>query len=163
MKLRIRTRSLPAVIVSSVAFALLAVGASSATALTGPVTKVFSFIGKAKSKTVTLVNIDSLLINARCNAKGSPVVYAFSSSTNADIFVRVYDGLGRLHLIKNTAFTAKTKGVLLSPTSGDFDSTGTMLFENASGKVVNVSFAFDNSTTLSGLNVCTVFGSVIAT
>jgi hypothetical protein len=34
-----------------------------------------------KSKTVTLVNTGSLLINARCNAQGEPVVYAFDNST----------------------------------------------------------------------------------
>jgi hypothetical protein len=50
----------------------------------------------------------------------------------------------------------------LSTNSGDFDATGTVLFETSNGKVVTVNYAFDNSTTLSKQNVCTVYGSVIA-
>jgi hypothetical protein len=50
----------------------------------------------------------------------------------------------------------------LSPLSGDFDATGSVLFETSTGKVVTVNIAFDNSTTLVKQNVSTVFGSVIA-
>jgi len=78
------------------ALSLAAASTSSAAVSRGPATRTFSFIGGAKSKTVTLVNADSLLINARCNAQGEPVIYAFSSSQNADLFGRFYDGLGRL-------------------------------------------------------------------
>ncbi len=108
------------------------------------------------------MNIDSLLINARCNAQGNPVVYAFSSS-DADIFGRLFDGLGRIHIIRNGAFTKANKGILLSvSTYGDFDSTGTVLFETTTGRVVSVNYAFDNATTLNHSNVCTVYGSVVA-
>ncbi len=145
--------------------ALVAIGATSAGAAVsaGAVTKTFSLIAKPNSSTTTLVNIDSLLINARCNASGQPVVYAFTSAPNADIFGRVFDGYGRVHIVHNTAFTNKTKGIQLSPQSGDFDATGTVLFESSTGKVVTVNIAFDNSTTLGKQNMCTVFGSMIAT
>jgi hypothetical protein len=163
MKRIIGTRGLPALIVSIIALVVLAAGTSSATVTTGPVTKTFSFIGKANSKTTTLVNVDSLLINARCDSRGNPVIFAFSSASNADLFGRMFDGLGRLHIIRDSSFTKKTKGLSLSTTTGDFDSTGTVMFEVSNGKVVTVNYAFDNSTTLAKLNVCTVYGSVIAT
>ncbi len=162
MKRRIKTRGLAALIVSIAAFAALAAGTSSAQT-TGAVTRTFSFIARPNSKTSTLLNINSLLINARCDAKGSPVVFAFSSASSADLFGRLFDGLGRIHIIKNSAFTGKSKGVSLSPSSGDFDSTGTVLFETSSGRVVTVSYALDNATTLNRTNVCTVYGSYIAT
>lgn len=148
---------------STIALVALAAGSSGAAVNTGAVTRTFSFIGKPNSRTTTLFNIDSLLINARCDSKGSPIVFAFSSAASADLFGRVFDGLGRVHIIKNSAFTSKTKGVSLSPSVGDYDSTGTVLFETSSGKVVTVNIAFDNSTTLNKMNVCTVYGSVIAT
>ena len=129
----------------------------------GAVTRTFSFIGKPNSKTSTVLNIDSLLINARCSANGSPIVFAFSSAPAADIFARVFDGFGRVHILKNTSFTNRTKGIQLSPSSGDFDATGSVLFETSTGKVVTVNIAFDNSTTLVRQNLCTVFGSFIAT
>jgi hypothetical protein len=129
---------------------------------TGAVTRAFSFIGKPNSKTTTVVNIDSLLINARCDSRGEPVIFAFSSASAADIFGRVFDGLGRVHIIHNSSFTKQGKGVRLSVSSGDFDSTGTVLFETSAGQVVSVNFAFDNSTTLAKQNVCTVYGSLVA-
>jgi hypothetical protein len=137
--------------------------AGAATVTTNPVTKTFSFIGKANSKAKTVVNLDGLLINARCNASGNPVIFAFSSATNADLFGRFFDGLGRLHIVKSSSFTKHNKGVSLSSTSGDFDSTGTVIFESTSGKVVTVDYAFDNATTLAKLDVCTVYGSAVAT
>ncbi len=144
--------------------AVTAVGAETAVAAnTTAVTRTFSFIGKPNSKTVTVVNIDSLAINARCSANGSPIVFAFSRAPAADIFTRVFDGAGRLHVQKNTSFTNKTKGIQLSPGANDFDSTGSVLFETLSGQVVTVNIAFDNSTTLVGRQLCTVFGSFIAT
>ena len=135
-----------------------AVGASS------PVSRTFSFIGKPNSKTTTLVNIDSLLINARCDPRGNPVIFAFTSARNADIFGRMFDGLGRQHTIKNSAFTSKSAGVSLSPSiPGDFNSSGTVMFESSTGQVVTVDYAFDNATTLNRTNVCTAYGSYIAT
>lgn len=149
---------------SLAAGALAALGAASASAdvTPGAVTKTFSSIAKPNSSTSTLVNIDSLLINARCDSSGKPVVFAFTSAGSSDIFGRVFDGYGRVHILKNTSFTNKTKGIQLSPLSGDFDATGSILFETSTGKVVTVNIGFDNSTTLVKQNLCTVFGSLIA-
>jgi hypothetical protein len=133
--------------------------AASATA----VTRTFSFTGKPNSGTVTLLNnVDGLVINARCTPNGSPLVFAFSRATAADVFARVFDGSGRVHVMKNTAFTSKSS-FQLSPSNNDFDSTGSVLFETLTGQVVTVNIAFDNSTTLVRRNLCTVFGSYIAT
>ena len=169
MKRLTSTRRLAALIVSTTALVAMAGGTAMATrpatktAVANAVTKTFSFTGKSKSKTTTIVNIDSLLINARCDSAGNPVIFAFSSSNNADLFGRMFDGLGRLHIIKNSAFTKKSSGVSLSPSaSGDFDSSGTVMFGTSDGKVVTVDYAFDNSTTFNHLSVCTVYGSVIA-
>jgi hypothetical protein len=158
----IRTRGLPASVVSIIAVGVLGVGPASAV-VAAPVTKTFSFVGKPKSKTSTVVNIDSLVINARCDSRGNPVIFAFSSASSADLFGRIFDGLGRLHIVKNSSFTNASKGVSLSTSSGDFDATGSVLFETSNGNVVTVNYAFDNSTTLARQNVCTVYGSVIAT
>lgn len=160
MKQIIGTRGLVGLIVSSIALAVVDAGAASAAA--APVTRTFSFIGKPSSKTATVVNIDSLLINARCDPRGNPVIFAFSSAGSADLFGRIFDGLGRLHIVKNSSFTRTSRGVGLSTSSGDFDATGTVLFEVSNGTVVTVNYAFDNSTTLAGRNVCTVYGSLIA-
>jgi hypothetical protein len=170
------TRSLAALAVSVVALVLAAAGTSGATttrahvtstargtvSVSSAVTRTFSFIGRANSKAMTLLNIDGLLINARCSGNGSPIVFAFSSASSADLFGRLFDGLGRIHIVKNSAFTKKSRGVELSTSSGDFDSTGTVLFEQSNGKVVTVNYAFDNATTLNKTNVCTVYGSYIA-
>lgn len=91
------------------------------------------------------------------------MIFAFSASSNADLFGRAYDGFGRLHTIKDSLFVKGTGGDRLSTTSGDFDGTGTVQFETYTGKVVTVDYAFDNSTTLAKRNVCTVYGSAIAT
>jgi hypothetical protein len=165
VKRLIGRRGLPALLVSSIALVSLAAGTASASTVSGPVTRTFAFIGKPNSKkAVVVVNIDTLTINARCDAQGNPVIFAFTSATNADIFGRLFDGFGRGHIIKNSAFTKQSKGVSLAPAvSGDFNSSGTVMFENSSGKVVTVNYAFDNATTLAKLNVCTVYGSVIAT
>ena len=164
MKRLIGTRGPAALFFSIIALVSLAAGTSSASTVSGPATKTFSFIAKPNSRTVTVVNVDSLLINARCDAKGSPVIFAFTSATSADIFGRMFDGFGRGHIIKNSAFTKKSKGVSLSPAvSGDYNSSGTVMFETSTGKVVTVNYAFDNATTLVKQNVCTVYGSVIAT
>jgi hypothetical protein len=158
-----RTRGLPASVASIIALAVVGAGPASAV-VAAPVTKTFSFIGKSNSKTSTVVNIDSFLINARCDSRGNPVIFAFSSASSADLFGRIFDGLGRLHIVKNSSFTKASKGgVGLSTSSGDFDATGSVLFEASNGNVVTVNYAFDNSTTLAKQNVCTVYGSVIAT
>ncbi|HEY4829077.1 MAG TPA: hypothetical protein VIH85_20045 [Solirubrobacteraceae bacterium] len=163
MKRIINPRRLAAVGIAIGALAAIGTATASADVSPGAVTKTFSFIAKSNSSTSTLVNIDSLLINARCDSSGRPVVFAFTSAGSADIFGRIFDGYGRVHILKNTSFTNKTKGIQLSPLSGDFDATGSVLFETSTGKVVTVNIAFDNSTTLVKQNVCTVFGSFIAT
>jgi hypothetical protein len=179
MKRLMGTRGIAALIVSVIALVVAAAGTSSATpgvhratkttvhratrASAGPVTKTFSFIAKPGSNTVVVVNIDDLLINARCGKGGNPVIFAFSGAAKADIFGRIFDGMGRLHTIHNTSFTKASKAsVQLSTSSGDFDASGTVLFETSTGKVVTVQYAFDNATTLAKTNVCTVFGSVVA-
>jgi hypothetical protein len=128
----------------------------------GAVTRTFSFIAKPNSKTSTLLNIDNFLMNARCDSHGLPVVFAFSSASAGDLFGNFVDGAGRTHLIHNTSFSKGNKGVLVSSTSSDFDASGILEFENSNGKVVTVSYGFDNSTTLNKQNVCTVFGSYVA-
>ena len=144
--------------------AICAIGGQTAVAAPATaVTRTFSFIGKPNSKTATVINnVDSLIINARCTSNGSPLVFAFSKAPVADIFARVFDGSGRVHVSKNTSFTTKSS-MQLSPTNFDFDSTGSVLFETLSGQVVTVNIAFDNSTTLGKRKLCTVFGSYIAT
>jgi hypothetical protein len=164
VKRLIGRRGLPALLISSIALVSLAAGTASASTVSGPVTKTFAFIAKPNSATKTIVNIDTLTINARCDSQGNPVIIAFTSATNADIFGRLFDGFGRGHIIKNSAFTHKSNGVSLAPAvSGDFNSSGTVMFENSSGKVVTINYGFDNATTLNKLNVCTVYGSIIAT
>jgi hypothetical protein len=158
----IGARRLAALALAVAALGALGVGASSASAASNAVTRTFSFSAKPNSSTKTLFNVNGLLVNARCNASGNPVVFAFSSAFNADIFVRVFDGFGRLHTFKSTAFVKGNKGMALSSVSNDFDSTGTALFGTASGRVVSVNYAFDNATTFNKLNVCTVFGSYVA-
>jgi hypothetical protein len=171
MKGIIRRRGWAALIASAAALAAVGVGTASASFsttsngsvnVTNGVTKSFAFIGKNNSKTFNVVRIDKLTINARCNGSGSPIVFAFSSATNGDLFGRVFDGHGRLQLVHNSSFS-KGQSVRLNPTSNDFDSTGTVIYENSSGQAVTVNIAMDNATTLNKLNVCTVYGSVVAT
>jgi hypothetical protein len=161
MKRIMGKRGALALIVSIVG--LGAVGAGAAGAAPGPVTKTFSFIASANTPKTgkVIVNVDGLVINARCNAKGEPVIFAFSNA-DADLFGRVFDGFGRLSSIKQSAFIKGNKGVLLSVNNGDFDASGNVLYETFAGKVVTVNYAFDNSTTLNKRNVCTVYGSAIA-
>ena len=156
----IRTRGSVALILS--AGALLLAMPSSSLAAPNAVTRTFSFIAGPNSRTSTVVNIDQLLINARCDSHGFPVIFAFSSASAGDVFAHIFDGQGRVHIVHNTSFSKGSRGVLVSTTSSDFDSTGMLTFESSIGKVVTVNYAFDNSTTLNKRNVCTVFGSYVA-
>jgi hypothetical protein len=131
--------------------------------LAAPVSRTFSFIGSPGGVTSTIFNIDGLLVNARCDSRGSPIIFAFSSASRADLFGRFFDGLGRFHAVKNSSFTRSSRGVALYSSSGDYDASGAVEFETSDGKVVSVNYAFDNATTLSRTNVCTVYGSFIAT
>ncbi len=133
------------------------------TTTAGAVTRTFSYIAGPGAKTATVINIDSLLVNARCSTSGSPVIFAFTSSTDADIFGQIFDGAGRLHKIHQSAFTKSGKGVQLSVSSNDFDANGTLGFENLSRQVVTIDLTFDNSTTLNHHRYCTVYGSYSAT
>jgi hypothetical protein len=163
VKRLVGTRGWAAVILSVTAVVAVGAGSASASAATAPVTKTFSFIGKPGALPArTLFNIDGFSANARCDSKGSPIVFGFSSASNADLFGRLFDGLLRTHIIKNSAFT-KGKSVALYPSTNDFDTTGALLFETSTGKVVTVQYAMDNSTTLNHTNVCTVYGSLVAT
>jgi hypothetical protein len=127
----------------------------------GPVTRTFSFIGPSGSKTANVVSIDGLTINARCGTGGQPVIFGFSSVAGSDILGRIFDGLGRAHIIHNTSFGPGVS-VALSTSSGDFDASGSVLFETPTGKVVTVAYGFDNAPTLGKQKLCTVFGSAIA-
>ncbi len=159
MKRIVGTRGSVALILSVGA---LAAPASSMANPPNAVTKTFSFIAGPNSRTATLFNIDNLLLNARCNAQGFPVVFAFSSASAGDIFAHIFDGAGRLHIIHNTSFSKGSRGVLVSTSSNDQDATGMITFEQQQGKVVTINYAFDNATTLNKRNVCTVFGSYVA-
>jgi hypothetical protein len=166
MRRIVGTRGLAALIVSVGALVVFGAGASSGATTAGPSIKTFSFIAKPSnsSKGKTIVNVDGLLLNARCSSNGSPVVYAFSGVSNADLLGHMFDGAGRTHIIHNTSFDKGTnKGVLISSTSSDFDASGAVMFETSAGKVVTVNYAFDNATTLTRQNVCTVYGSYVAT
>jgi hypothetical protein len=165
MKRIVGMRGSVALVFSVGALVALAAPASSMASTPNAVTKTFSFIAGKNSHTSTLLNIDGLLINARCNANGFPVVFAFSSASAGDIFAHIFDGAGRLHILHNTSFSKGSRGVLVSTTTNDQDSTGMITFEGLNGstaKVVTVNYAFDNSTTLNRRNVCTVFGSYVA-
>ena len=109
-----------------------------------------------------MLNIDGLLVNARCDNHGSPVMFAFSSASAGDLLGHVFDGQGRVHVIHNTSFSKSSKGVQISPTSSDFDASGMVAFEASNGKVVTVNYAVDNATTLNKQNVCTGYGSYVA-
>ena len=177
MKRLMTGRGIGALIVSIAAVAVAATGTASASSghatvktrvhraivkgTAGPVTRTFSFIGPPGSKTTNIVSIDGLTINARCSTAGQPVIFAFSGIAKSDILGRIFDGLGRPHIIHNTSFGPNVS-VALSTTSGDFDASGSVLFETPTGKVVTVSYGFDNATTLGKQNFCTVFGSAIA-
>jgi hypothetical protein len=158
----------PAAVVLSIA-ALMAFGAAPVGAapgvktVTNAIPRTFSFIGKPGGRTVAIVTpINGFQMNARCDTHGNPVIFAFSSAPKADLLGRIFDGLGRLHSVHNTSFNKGTSGVFLSTTSGDFDASGAVLFEDSKGNTVSVNYAFDNATTLSKQNVCTVYGSLIA-
>lgn len=146
----INRRSAIALLVAIVG--LGAIGGGTPSAQTGSVTKTFSFIaGPNSGGGKVIVNIDGLTINARCNARGEPVIYAFSN-TDADLFGRVFDGYGRLSSIKQSSSVKGNPGVLLWVNAGDFDASGNVLYETYRGAVVTVNYAFDNATTLAKRN-----------
>src|SRR4051794_2588425 len=101
MKRIVGTRGSVALILSTGALVLLGTPGSSLGASAGAVTRTFSFIASPNSRTSTVVNIDSLLINARCDSRGFPVVFAFSSASAGDLFGHVFDAQGRVHIIHN--------------------------------------------------------------
>ena len=131
-----------------------------------PSTKTFSVIAKTGQKTVVAVNVDGLTINARCGTgsnAGNPVVFAFSGVPAGDLIGHMFDGAGRTHIIHNTQFNKGTRGVLISSSISDFDGSGVVNFESSKGAVVTVTYSFDDATTLNKQNVCTFYGSYVAT
>jgi hypothetical protein len=161
------TRGGAALIVAVGAMVMGAVGTSSGAVTRGPSIKTFSVIAKnaPNQKAKVALNVDGLLINARCGTgsnAGNPVVFAFSNVPAADLLGHMFDGAGRTHIIHNTQFNKGTKGVRISSTSSDFDGSGMVAFETSKGKVVTVNYAFDNATTLNKQNVCTFYGSYVA-
>ena len=158
-----RTRGLGALIVSVIAVAAAVVGNAGAAGSSGPQTKTFNFVNTTNNKTTTLFSADGLTVNARCDTNNAPVIFAFTSAFNADLLGHVIDGAGRLHLITADNFSKFGKGVSLAPNIvGDRDASGTLVYETFAGKVVTVTYGFDNSPTLNGKKVCTVYGSYVA-
>jgi hypothetical protein len=156
-------RGLGALVVSIIAVVAALVGNAGAAGSSAPVTKTFSFINTTNNKTTTLFSADGLLVNARCDPQNAPVIFAFTSAFNANLLGHVIDGSGRLHVIANDAFNRFGKGVSLAPNIvGDRDASGTLVYETGVGKVVSVTYAFDNSPTLGGKKVCTVYGTYVA-
>jgi hypothetical protein len=155
-------RGLGALIVSIIAVVAAVVGTAGAANSSGPLTKTFSFISTTNNHTTTLLSADGLTVNARCDPQNAPVIFAFTSAFNADLLGHVVDGSGRLHAIANDSFNRFGKGVSLAPNiTGDRDASGTLTYETFAGKVVTVTYAFDNSPTLGGKKVCTVYGSYV--
>ena len=166
MRRMLRSRAMVASIAAFGAVAAVAAGPESASVTKNPSTKTFSVIAKNGQKAKVAVNVDGLTINARCgtgSAAGTPVVFAFSGVPAGDLLGHMFDGAGRTHIIHNTQFNKGTNGVRLTPTSSDFDGSGVVAFESSKGVVVTVTYAFDNATTLNKQNVCTFYGSYVAT
>jgi hypothetical protein len=156
------TRGLGALIVSIIAVVAAIVGTAGAANSSGPLTKTFNFTSTTNNKTTTLFSADGLTVNARCDPQNAPVIFAFTSAFNADLLGHVVDGSGRLHIIANDAFNKFSNGVSLAPNIvGDRDASGTLTYETFAGKVVTVTYAFDNSPTLGNKQVCTVYGSYV--
>ena len=166
MRRMLRSRAMVASIAAFGAVAAVVAGPAAASVTKNPSTKTFSVIAKNGQKAKVAVNVDGLTINARCgtgSAAGTPVVFAFSGVPAGDLLGHMFDGAGRTHIIHNTQFNKGTNGVRLTPTSSDFDGSGVVAFESSKGVVVTVTYAFDNATTLNKQNVCTFYGSYVAT
>jgi hypothetical protein len=153
---------------AALAAGVLGTGAATTSAATlvgvtsNAVTKAFSFYAAPNSKTKTLFNINGFSANARCSASGSPIVFGFSSGNGGDLLGHVVDGAGRVHVIHNTSFYKKSKGQALYPSSNDFDVSGIVNYEDVDSRVVTVTMSLDNSTTLNGRKLCTVYGTYTA-
>ncbi len=89
--------------------------------------------------------------------------YSPSRAHSTPIFWGTWStGPVRPHVIANDSFNRFGKGVSLAPNiTGDRDASGTLTYETFAGKVVTVTYAFDNSPTLGGKKVCTVYGSYV--
>ena len=156
------TRGLGALIVAIIAVAIAVVGSAGAANSSGTLTKAFNFTSTTNNKTTTLFNADGLTVNARCDVNNAPVIFAFTSAFNADLFGHVIDGNGRVHVIANDTFSKFGKGVSLAPNiTGDRDASGVLDYETFAGKVVTVNYGFDNSPTLGNKKVCTVYGTYV--
>lgn len=153
---------------AALAAGVLGAGAATTSAATNvgvtsnAVTKAFSFFASPGGKAKTLFNINGFSANARCSSAGSPIVFAFSSGNGGDLLGHVIDGAGRVHVIHNTSFYKKSKGQGIYPSSSDFDASGVVAYEDINSRVVTVTYALDNATTLNGRRVCTVYGTYTA-
>ena len=157
------TRGLGALVVSIIAVIAAVVGNAAAAGSSGPVTKTFNFTSTTNNNTTTLFSADGLTVNARCDPQNAPVIFAFTSAFNSDLLGHVIDGAGHVHLIANDSFNKFGKGVSLAPNiTGDRDASGTLVYSTFAGKVVSVTYAFDNSPTFGGKKVCTVYGTYVA-
>ena len=166
MRRLLGTRGTAALIVAVGAMVVFAAGTSSGAVTRNPTTKTFSVIAKNGQNAKVAVNVDGLTINARCGTgsnAGNPVAFAFSSVPAGDLLGHMFDGAGRTHIIHNTQFNKGTRGVLITSSVSDFDGSGVVAFESSKGAVVTVTYAFDDATTLNKQNVCTFYGSYVAT
>ena len=82
------------------------------------VTRTFSFVGPSGSKTATVVSIDGLTINARCNTSGGPVIFAFSSVAKSDILGRFSTGRVALHFRPQHVVRPRGSACLCRPPAG---------------------------------------------
>ncbi len=121
-----------------------------------------SFTARPHSSTVKLLNVDGLTIKTSCSSAGEAVIRATTSSTNADLIGHVIDSKGVGHAIADDAFHRGVTDDLTATVGGDQDASGNAVYETAAGKVVSLTYAFDNSSTLNGKNVCTVYGTAIS-
>lgn len=165
----VKGRGTPALVVAVIAL----VAAVGGTALAGPVGQLaakhptvaaFSFKCHAIGPDHTLLSVDGLRITARCDGSTKPVITATTSSSHADLLGRVVNRAGKVKSIADDAFTTTSRDDLTAGigSAADSDGSGTVSYERADGKVVTVNYSFDNSPTLGGEDVCTVFGTAIS-
>jgi hypothetical protein len=167
MKQLITRRRVGMLLVSVIALVAIVVATANAVNdnTVGPAKSlVFAFQWARNSPSKQLFNVDGLSVNARCDSQGGPVIFAFTSLSHADLLGHMLDGSGRTHIIANDSFTKNSRGVSLAPnTSGDRDAAGTVIYGTSDGRALTVNYAFDNSRTMAGLNVCVVYGTLVGT
>lgn len=142
---------------------IVALGGSAFAASSSKVNaNTFAFQGTPGSSERTLLNVNGLTLKARCDSHGSAHISATTSGTNADLFGHVITGSGRVHAIADDAFHKGVTQNLVAGVTGDPDASGTVEYQVAPSKLVTVNYSFDNSRTLNGMKVCTVYGSALS-